>query len=887
MKPLKLEFEGINSFSEHTVIDFEHLIKSGIFGIFGDTGSGKSTILDCINFALYGRVERSKEKTDIINYRCNAATVKFTFDLFNRGKRRTYYIERTLKRKNGVHSASLYEDGVCIAQQTQEVEKQIVEIIGVRAEDFRKCIALPQGEFSRFVKSLPSERLALIERLFSLSKYGIELKDKIADKIKDIDAEFANLSGRLEGYGDVSAESIRVLEQSIEDSNTALKSVLNDLEKAVSTFENLKTLYKKREEAKKIKSKIEQLTARKPSIDEMRQEISALPLCKEAVSFMRAADENNKQLQNIAAQLKDLNEKSAENEKTLARLEKELLDGEFESKTEELTKLVAKYQSFSGKPKRLAELDDELKAKREQYKEAVKLAEELKKEISVYAEETLALEKKVGKSRSEELEEFVNVEFKGAVLRTEYVASLEYFLDLNARLDRYDDGSELYGFIKKELKDRINLYKQRISDVRELKLENVTKQFEALQAAIKEREKDNELLRAAINKSSEAQRRADNNLSHIQTLKNEGESIRKNADEIKAELSAVFGSECLDYVAAENNATAQLAQLKARHKELLNQIEGCKTLRAKFGELQGKLNESTRLTEEKRRENLSKCADIVAKTGFKDINDCLVLAKKFADVQDAGQEVNAFDLEYASSKARYAELIAEGGLEQATEEALNCAENNKNAIERQKNELLQSVAVLESNLMTAKEKLKEKTALLKQFAEVQNNRNLIYQLRDLTKSNKFLEFIANEYLYDISSMASVTLLKLTDGRYYLTYKDNNFVVGDNFDCGNLRGVNTLSGGETFLVSLSLALALSQTICARSLKSIEFFFLDEGFGTLDSALLDTVMNALEKLKSSSFTIGVISHVEELKHRIDNKIIVQKATESHGSTVQTSC
>ena len=72
-----------------------------------------------------------------------------------------------------------------------------------------------------------------------------------------------------------------------------------------------------------------------------------------------------------------------------------------------------------------------------------------------------------------------------------------------------------------------------------------------------------------------------------------------------------------------------------------------------------------------------------------------------------------------------------------------------------------------------------------------------------------------------------------------------------------------------------------------MKTIEFFFLDEGFGTLDSTLVDTVMNALEKLKSSDFTIGVISHVEELKHRIDSQITVIKATESHGSTVQISC
>ena len=112
-------------------------------------------------------------------------------------------------------------------------------------------------------------------------------------------------------------------------------------------------------------------------------------------------------------------------------------------------------------------------------------------------------------------------------------------------------------------------------------------------------------------------------------------------------------------------------------------------------------------------------------------------------------------------------------------------------------------------------------------------------------------------------------------------------MGDNFNGGELRKVKTLSGGETFLVSLSLALALSATICRRSMKSIEFFFLDEGFGTLDGDIIDTVLGALEKLKNDSFSIGLISHVEELKHRISSKIIVSKATESHGSTIRVSC
>ena len=98
-----------------------------------------------------------------------------------------------------------------------------------------------------------------------------------------------------------------------------------------------------------------------------------------------------------------------------------------------------------------------------------------------------------------------------------------------------------------------------------------------------------------------------------------------------------------------------------------------------------------------------------------------------------------------------------------------------------------------------------------------------------------------------------------------------------------RAVKTLSGGETFLVSLSLALSLSGEICLRSRRSMEFFFLDEGFGTLDGKLVDTVMDVLTKL-SKDFAVGLISHVEELKHRIENKILVTGANERHGSQIK---
>ncbi len=145
--------------------------------------------------------------------------------------------------------------------------------------------------------------------------------------------------------------------------------------------------------------------------------------------------------------------------------------------------------------------------------------------------------------------------------------------------------------------------------------------------------------------------------------------------------------------------------------------------------------------------------------------------------------------------------------------------------------------------------------------------------------------MANEYLEEITYAASSTLLRLSSGAYGLKYKEEFFVT-DNKNGGAERSVNTLSGGETFLVSLSLAFALSAAICAKSDRPIEFSFLDEGFGTLDADLVETVLDSLEKLKSERFSIGIISHIKELKERINCKILVAGATETEGSRVEIS-
>jgi exonuclease SbcC len=262
----------------------------------------------------------------------------------------------------------------------------------------------------------------------------------------------------------------------------------------------------------------------------------------------------------------------------------------------------------------------------------------------------------------------------------------------------------------------------------------------------------------------------------------------------------------------------------------------------------------------------------------------MALIQTLGDGQRVERECDEFFQTYNAMRLQY-EAVDRKKFETYDETALERAQQEKLRLQAEVSACLQLLGGEENKLKRLLELQEKYRALTKELAEKQKRRALCDELRTLLKSNRFLEFIACEYLQEICLSASQKLLSLTGGRYFLQY-DKEFKVGDNLDGGNLRAVKTLSGGETFLVSLSLALSLSGAICQKSLRPIEFFFLDEGFGTLDDKLVDTVMDVLGKL-SQSFAVGLISHVEELKHRIDNKILVTGANERHGSMVQVEC
>jgi exonuclease SbcC len=186
---------------------------------------------------------------------------------------------------------------------------------------------------------------------------------------------------------------------------------------------------------------------------------------------------------------------------------------------------------------------------------------------------------------------------------------------------------------------------------------------------------------------------------------------------------------------------------------------------------------------------------------------------------------------------------------------------------------------------TAKAALDEGERRVAQRAEmeeqVKGEREQIVVLDALARElqvDRFGEYIVEETLELLSSRASEELLRISGGRYSLTPVKGEFQVVDRANADELRSVKTLSGGETFLASLALALALSRHVGELAGDGmgakLESVFIDEGFGTLDPATLDEVIDALERLRADDLVVGVISHVPELAQRIQSGLSVQQ-------------
>lgn len=889
MKPKFLSFCGINSFSKKAEIDFEKLLSGGIFGIFGDTGSGKTTILDAMIFALYGRVDRIRggNGNEIINYNCDKAWVLFDFETETHDGRKVYRIEREIKRKNSAQSLTLSELSgkriIAISDGVKNTNAKIQEIVGLSFEDFKKCIALPQGEFAQFVKSERGDRLRLISRLFGLERFGDMLNARIKEKYAAVKSLCDSKEGELRGYADADEA---VLKQLKEDAKQ-LETQKSELDLAYANFkadyEKVKAAYERTNQRNQLSKQLALLTAKREEMEDLENKAKQIPTAQSIVDLRRRLNRSEKE----KADILQAQEKASEDKKNAQQALDELV-ASFDvdankAAEEEINGKLGKISYAKSDVELLKGYAYQRESLREEYQKAFIKQTAAKKKVqeqSAFQEKIADRLQKLGKLTPEA---YLAERLDSALLASEFRSAKEYFEKSRSDLHRDFSGGELFERVDAELVKKATEYSAKLDCEKSSNAAELLESFKKLQ---RQREELLAEQSAHALEKAKAESESDEAEKELARIKSDGEKIadtvKKQEDKIKNALGV---SDVPDFSVLEKNLLRQ-------KKELLDSLDlytkKCEDLKKKIrnDELEEMRCRTTLVRlESGLTEDNSRLQELLAASGFSEEEKAQKLLEEMPQAEPVLRKVELFRKELHEVQAKL-NFLGDGASENISDEEFRKSEQQMLLLAQKKEDVTKKSAVYAQQVSNMESRVQIRKRLEKEFKSEEAELFKITRLRDLVRGNAFMEFVASEYLSDISVAASKTLLQLTGGRYFVRYK-SGFVIIDNLCGGEERSVNTLSGGETFLVSLSLALALSSAIYAKSLRPIEFFFLDEGFGTLDEKLIDTVMDSLEKLRNSKFSIGLISHVEELKHRINNKITVTGAAEGGSSEIQISC
>ncbi|MBM7643942.1 exonuclease SbcC [Scopulibacillus daqui] len=328
MRPIKLTVSGLHSFREQQTVDFEKLCEGGVFGIFGPTGSGKSSLLDAMTLALFGKVERAKKNTQgIMNHAENQLSAAFTFELTGQRPIR-YCVERSYKRTkdNGMKIGScrlLKIDGLkteVLADKERDVTQGIQDILGLTHEDFTRAVVLPQGKFAEFLTLKGADRRKMLQRLFHLEKYGDKLNDKIKIRLTGVNQRINEISAEQQGLGDASKETLQDIKNQYAETSTAVHNSKEELSKKETAFEKIKQRWEWQVELEHHKKQYQKLLEQQTEITEASNSLKqaemaekVMPALEEWLNAGKHYEETKRKLK----ETKDQFEKAAGQEEAL------------------------------------------------------------------------------------------------------------------------------------------------------------------------------------------------------------------------------------------------------------------------------------------------------------------------------------------------------------------------------------------------------------------------------------------------------------------------------------------------------------------------------------------------------------------------------------------
>ena len=891
MRPELLTMQAFGPYKDLTTIDFTKLDDHGIYLLTGPTGAGKTMIFDAIMYALYqtGSGEyRNKEDTfrnrnvpiDVKPF------VRLTFSVLNK----RYTIERTLRYKAKKDNKNLTDVKVYLKDETnnqlytnlKEVNDKIIEIIGVDKNQFVQICMIAQGEFKKILNAKTQDRILIFRKLFNSEKYN-ELQDAILDdylglrrkhddltlslysvlqnvEIDDRDELLSKylLSDKVDELLNKQIAKDRIKVDSDSEKAKLIDKQLVDIDISINKALQLK---KDQEEINKQKLLINDLNNQRIIVSEKLNKLNGddeliskiddqINKINNDLNAYKQLDDLNKKLNSInisidntSKKLNKLNDDKQLNDKEIMKLEKIIEDNSYiEAKSLKHSQLLKEwmqqknvYQKYISDKKILNEDELLLNNKQGIFQD----------KYNIYLANKALYDKEYDRFLCNQAgilaKDLKDGEACPVCGSTSHVR-LAKILDDVYSYEKLDELKKIVEVQSNEclqlsrdiasISAKIKVAKETLDSIVVSDIDEINSNIKSLNALLLADKKNNDKYQDALNKLPLLRENGDklngliNDNSHMLVkLISDKDNVGVYYQDIKSKLSY----DCLD------SANKMLNKLKEQKKQILDNI---RSLQEKIIGIDNSISASKAIIS--------------------------TLQSKLADSK-------VFDID-----------------------KLNASKNELNKLKSElNNEIKNTYSILDKNIKI----LNNIKPIYLDINDNEDKLQLISKINDTINGRsgkesgkiKLETYVQMKFLDEILIKCNLRLMAMTNDQYSLCRHkeaDNrqsqtglDIDVIDHYN-NSIRPVSSLSGGESFKASMALALGLSDEIQASSKIKLETLFIDEGFGTLDDESLEAMMNILADLSNSNKLIGIISHVEQLKQRIDKQIVVSK--DSHGNS-----
>ena len=908
MRPLKLTISAFGPYAGKMELDFENLGSSGLYLITGDTGAGKTTIFDAISFALFGEASGGNREPGMLRskYADDKTPTEVELTFLYAGKEYTVTRNPEYMRPKGrgegmtkqaADARLVYPDGHVVTK-LKDVNIAIKEILGLDRDQFGQVAMIAQGDFLKLLLADTRERQKIFRNIFHTNLY-VELQERLSKQANAVKYQWEDVRKSIRQYVEAilcqensayadqvqqaKAETLPVeevltllenileedqhfqkdLEQSLQNTETELEEVValmslgenyqkikNQLVKQEAEEESAKALLQQRQ------AELEDQQEKSPLMEQLTKEITAMELT------LPEYDRLEQLQKNLAA---------SQRQKTQAALDTDAAITERAALSEEIAALKEERKNLENVD---AEKEKLLRRKQEQLQQMEKL-QELISAIHKFQtqQETWKTHQQLYLTASE----------KSDVLMREYDARNRAFLDEQA------------GIMAARLEENTpcpvcgSLHHPQPAAMAESAPteEEVKKARKAYEKAAKDTEKASA---AAAREKGKVTTQEESLLKKMEKLLN-----------------------LQDIQAAEIAAQNQVSELLVSIGEMEAQIKQIEASQNRRDILDSRIpQKETMLTAAEEKLTAAREASATASAAIRSLTEQLSSLREkliFETKSAAVSKKNALELEQnmlqnalqkalenqAAAKDKLTAVSAsviqlKKQLEDTTAIDMDALSQKKAALTAQKAECLKEQKAIHNRLTTNRSCGKSIRKKSTELAALEEKQKWMRALSDTAngsvkgKERIMLEtYIQTTYFDRIVARANVRLMKMTGVQYDLKRRKTaenmrsqsglELDVIDHYN-GTDRSVKTLSGGESFQASLALALGLSDEVQMSTGIQLDTLFVDEGFGSLDPESLNQAYHTLAGLTEGNRLVGIISHVAELKERIDKQIVVTK-------------